>query len=272
MLRCAGGGWIERLAGPEAGSAPRAKPLSRWPRSAGGLGGADPAADRVLRGASMAKKGSSSPTKDKTEAAKPKVGADTPGQPSAASKRRASKSEPIPLKWKVVGISDELALTLLKSVDKSVAESELSRLKVESRYDNLAIYPIDEVIPSPNPAKKEREHARVHEKAAKAAGKAPKRTPRQAKVAVKGKKATAKGAKPAGKEAKTPKTPVPKPKPKAKTAPKGTKKAAAKPKGKRSAKVPSRPATRKKAKSPAKRKATRKTAKAKKPTRAKKRK
>jgi hypothetical protein len=118
----------------------------------------------------------------------------------ASAKRRVAKSEPSPMKWKVMAFLDGLALTLLKSQDKAVAEGEVSRLVAEGRYQEVTVYPIDEDVPPPNPAKQEQEHARAHrnaELASKAGSKAVK--PSAAKTAKSGK--AAKKTKPTDKKA-----------------------------------------------------------------------
>jgi hypothetical protein len=117
----------------------------------------------------------------------------------APAKRRATKAEPPPMKWKVMAFLDGLALTLLKSQEKSVAEGEAARLVAEGRYQEVTVYPIDEDVPPPNPAKQEQEHARAH-RDAELAGKAASKAAR--KPASKGGKASAAAAGASGKKSR----------------------------------------------------------------------
>ena len=219
----------------------------------------------------MARKGLSSEPESSVKPAGPGAGTGAQAQQAAAPKRRGTKAEPVPLKWKVVGISEGLALTLLKSTDKSVAESELSRLKMETRYKKLGIYPIDVIVPSPDLAKKEREHTRAHEtaaaaKAAKAAAKAAKAAAKAAKAAAKAAKAATRAPKAAAKAAKVSKKAAPKSKAKP-----PAKAKARKPAVKARTKPRAKPAGKSKAKAAAKRRAPKKATKARKGSRSTKR-
>jgi type IV secretory pathway VirB10-like protein len=161
-------------------------------------------------------------------------GSETP----VAPRRRATKAEPIPLKWKVVGISGGFALTLLKTAEKSLAEGEMARLQQEGRYHKLGVYPIDAKISTPHPPKRMPEPPpRTKKKGAKPKP-AAKAVPARKKASGKTAKAAAKPAakKPAKTAGKTKAKPRSKPTKaaaaKAKSAKKPATKAAAKPKAK----------------------------------------
>lgn len=146
-------------------------------------------------------------------------------------RRKPGKAEPIPMKWKLVGIADGMIFTLLKAVEKPPVEAELARLEVESRYEHMAIYPIDAKVPIPTSTAKRTADAVARATTVISPRPKPKRgfppklskpaeiTTRivekkpAAKVAKKNPKESAAAKKPAGK-------PADKPKPKAKSKPK----------------------------------------------------
>ncbi len=173
---------------------------------------------------------------------------------AAPPRRKPGKAEPIPLKWKLVGIADGMIFTLLKAVEKPPVEAELARLlEGASRYEQMEIYPIDAKVPIPastakrtadavarattviNPRPKLKRGAPP--RASKTAAAPPKKAEKKevAKVAKKKDKGSAAPKKPAKKPA-----PKPKPKPQAKSKPK------TKPKAKPPAKAKSKPRTAKK--------------------------
>ena len=69
--------------------------------------------------------------------------------PAAPVRKPGVPKEVPPFRWKLVGYSREVPLTLLKCVEQSEAEAHLERYRAEAYYDNLAIHPIDARIPLP---------------------------------------------------------------------------------------------------------------------------
>jgi hypothetical protein len=65
-----------------------------------------------------------------------------PGRPGAPV-------EPPPFKWKLVGDSAGVSVTLIKSVERAEVEAQLERLREEGYYRNLSIVPIEEPAPVP---------------------------------------------------------------------------------------------------------------------------
>ena len=93
----------------------------------------------------------------KPNAALPGAGgapAATPGP--APARRPLGAKEVIQFVWKLVGISDGLALTLFKSVEKEEAEAQHERLAREGYYTQLAVVDINAKIPAPRGSKKSR--------------------------------------------------------------------------------------------------------------------
>ncbi len=151
--------------------------------------------------------------------------ADVPA--AAPARRQLGVKEPIVFKWKLVGTSEDVILTLFKAVEREEVEAQLDRVRKDGYYTDLRILENDVKIVQPKPHK------------AKAA-RSPKRAAAGTPTAVTGKTAAAKaeaakGAKPPPKDkaaaktraagaktrpaaAKTPPTATPKSTPK-KTAP-----------------------------------------------------
>ena len=66
-----------------------------------------------------------------------------------AAKRSIGPKEPIPFKWKIVGMADRYILTLFKSVEREDADAQLDRLTKEGYYTDLRITDINEKIEQP---------------------------------------------------------------------------------------------------------------------------
>ncbi len=179
-----------------------------------------------------------------TAESKAKPGAVPAAAGATPHRRKPGKAEPIPLKWKLVGIADGMIFTLLKATEKPPVEAELARLlEGVSRYEQMEIYPIDAKVPIPAATAKRTSDAvarattvinprpKPKRGAAPKASKTAESQPRKAE-----KKTVAKAAKKKAKGSAAPKKPAkkpaPKPKPKAKSNPKAkpAAKAKAKPK------------------------------------------
>jgi len=176
--------------------------------------------------------------------------------PAAPVRKPGVPKEVPPFRWKLVGYSRGIPLTLLKCVEQSEAEAHLERYRAEAYYDDLAIHAIGARIPLPTnaslwPASKKAPKASVVRETTqtppepKAAGK-----PRPEAKATKGSRERPKP-KPKAK-------PKPKPKPKPKT--KAKAKAAARAKATGPTKA-SRSTARKKTTGKAAKKITKKAAK-----------
>ncbi len=92
--------------------------------------------------------------KEKTDTAKKEEPATAPVKSEAAGAekpktdgRRSAIKEIIPMAWKLVGNSAGTPVTLLKSIEREEAESQLARLKQEGYYSNLQIYAIGKETP-----------------------------------------------------------------------------------------------------------------------------
>ena len=96
----------------------------------------------------MPERSSNTTTKAAPANAPPATGATPSG--ATPPRRKPGKAEPIPLKWKLVGIADGMIFTLLKATEKPPVEAELARLlEGASRYEQMEIYPIDAKVPIP---------------------------------------------------------------------------------------------------------------------------
>lgn len=111
--------------------------------------------------------------KETDTAVEPADGADSPegsGEGTAvATKRPLGVKEVIPLKWKVVGESSGLVLTLFKSVEREDSDAQLERLTKDGFYTNLRILDVAEKITQtikPEPAKAREPRARAPKTAA----------------------------------------------------------------------------------------------------------
>ncbi len=120
--------------------------------------------------------------KETEVAVEPVDGADAPEGavegPAIATKRPLGVKEVIPLKWKVVGESGGLVLTLFKSVEREDSDAQLERLTKDGFYTNLRILDVAEKITQtikPEPAKAREPRARAPKAAAEVA---PGRKPR----------------------------------------------------------------------------------------------
>ncbi|HEY3246455.1 MAG TPA: hypothetical protein VGM03_24170 [Phycisphaerae bacterium] len=67
-----------------------------------------------------------------------------PGRPGAPA-------EPPPFKWKLVGESAGISVTLIKSIEREEVEAQLLRLQQEGYYRKLLVVPIEEPPPAPVP-------------------------------------------------------------------------------------------------------------------------
>lgn len=116
-------------------------------------------------------------------AVEPGVGvpASAPGGPVPGRKSLGVK-EPIVFKWKVVGRSDHMNVTLFKSVEREEAEAQLERLTRDGYYTHLSIMEASAKVdqpPQPKESKKskarekEKERQKEKEKSAKAAAEKP---------------------------------------------------------------------------------------------------
>lgn len=113
-------------------------------------------------------------------------GAETPDAvaegPAVATKRPLGVKEVIPLKWKVVGESGGLVLTLFKSVELEDSEAQLERLTKDGFYTNLRLLDVAEKItqpPQPEVAKPREPRARAPKTAAEASPGKKSRAPKE---------------------------------------------------------------------------------------------
>ena len=94
------------------------------------------------------------PAEEKTpaEVTKPKEPNQKVRQVSTG-KRPLGTKEVIPFQWKLVGVSDGIALTLFKAVEREDVEAQLERSEREGYYTDLRILDIDEKVVQPKPPK-----------------------------------------------------------------------------------------------------------------------
>lgn len=76
--------------------------------------------------------------------------------PTPGSKRGPGAKELPPLQWKLVGMAGNVPVTLLRCIERTEAEAQLERLSLEHYYDELAIHPINAVVPISSAAAKSR--------------------------------------------------------------------------------------------------------------------
>jgi len=79
--------------------------------------------------------------------------ADEPKKPAPTGKRPLGTKEVIPFEWKLIGISQNIALTLFKAVDRADVEAQYERVKREGYYTDLLIVDINEKVKQPKPVK-----------------------------------------------------------------------------------------------------------------------
>lgn len=103
------------------------------------------------------------------------VPASAPGGPVPGRKSLGVK-EPIIFKWKVVGRSGHMNVTLFKSVEREEAEAQLERLTRDGYYTNLQIMEAAAKVEQP-PQPKEAKKAKVKEAAKPVQREAAKSTP-----------------------------------------------------------------------------------------------
>ncbi len=70
-----------------------------------------------------------------------------PAGPSA--RRSLGVKEPIIFKWKIIGLSEGMFLTLFKSVEREEVDSQLERLQKEGYYRDLRILEANEKVEQP---------------------------------------------------------------------------------------------------------------------------
>ena len=70
-----------------------------------------------------------------------------------AAKRALGVKEPIIFKWKLIGTSHHMTLTLFKSVEREEAEAQLDRLQKEGYYTDLKILEAEAKVEQPLPLK-----------------------------------------------------------------------------------------------------------------------
>lgn len=80
--------------------------------------------------------------------------------PSASTKKPLGAKEVIPFKWKLIGISGGMALTLFKSVEREDVDAQYERVRKEGHYADLRILDIDAKVAHPNPPKVRKERVR----------------------------------------------------------------------------------------------------------------
>ncbi len=68
-------------------------------------------------------------------------------------KRALGVKEPIIFKWKLIGTSHNMALTLFKSVEREEAEAQLDRLQKDGYYTELKILEAEAKVEQPLPLK-----------------------------------------------------------------------------------------------------------------------
>lgn len=68
-------------------------------------------------------------------------------------KRALGVKEPIIFKWKLIGTSQNMALTLFKSVEREEAEAQLDRLQKDGYYTELKILEAEAKVEQPLPLK-----------------------------------------------------------------------------------------------------------------------
>lgn len=113
---------------------------------------------------------------------------DVPAVPDAvpvgngvAVKKPLGVKEVIPFKWKLVGKSQQMTLTLFKAVEREDVEAQLERIRKEGYYTDLRILEADAKIDQPKPAGKVAKPAPARaEKSASKSGKARSATPQPA--------------------------------------------------------------------------------------------
>lgn len=73
------------------------------------------------------------------------------GVPAPGVKRQLGVKEPIIFKWKILGASEGVILTLFKSVEREEADAQLERLGKEGYYKELRIVDVNEKVVQPKP-------------------------------------------------------------------------------------------------------------------------
>jgi hypothetical protein len=73
-----------------------------------------------------------------------------PGAP-VPGKRQLGVKEPIVFKWKILGESEGVILTLFKGVEREEVDAQLDRLQKEGYYKNLRAVDINEKVVQPKP-------------------------------------------------------------------------------------------------------------------------
>ncbi len=126
-----------------------------------------------------------------------------PSVAPVAAKRALGVKEPIVFKWKVIGASQGMVLTLFKSVEREEADAQAERLQKENYYRDVRVLEASAKVEQPpqkapkkGPAKSEAPAKSTAAKPAEAARKPAKAAPMAKKPVPKA------AAKPAGKPAK----------------------------------------------------------------------
>ena len=114
-------------------------------------------------------------TTNDTEVVEPEAAA--PAKVVAAPTRKPlGAKEVIPFKWKLVGETDDAALTLFKSTDRPEIDAHLERVQKEGYYRNLRVVDVDTKIKQPKPPTLPKKASKRAGKTSKVAKKATKRT------------------------------------------------------------------------------------------------
>lgn len=71
--------------------------------------------------------------------------------PAPGVKRQLGVKEPIIFKWKILGASEGVILTLFKSVEREEADAQIERLGKEGYYKDLRIVDANEKVVQPKP-------------------------------------------------------------------------------------------------------------------------
>jgi hypothetical protein len=107
-------------------------------------GESEPALDAALPDDEM------EPAPDLVESPAAPVG---PGPAGASGRKALGGKEPIPFRWKLLGVSEGLHLTLFKAVEREDVEAQLERVRKEGFYTDLRVLSIDTKVAQPKAAK-----------------------------------------------------------------------------------------------------------------------
>lgn len=121
---------------------------------------------------------------------------ETPAAPKAAPQASAGRKAPgskdvIPFKWKLVGKSRGVVLTLFKAVEREEVEAQLRRACAEGYYANVRILDIDARVGPPPRAPSAKPDAKARKRAATKTGTEAQKTKRATPKAEKPKRTVA---------------------------------------------------------------------------------